>query len=533
VALVAGLVTVAFLTGGWLKRAEPAASASDVYAQARLFEDMLAAVRAHYVDSISETELYFRATSGTVDHLRDPYSVLLVGEAYKRFTERLHGVEDGIGLQLDLRRNLLYVVGTTPGSAAERDGLQPGDQLLTVDGVPTKGWNIEQAAAALRVRAGDTVTVAVRRPGEPDTLTYRLESGPLRVPATTVGALLDGGTGVVRLAVVSTEAAAELRAAVDSLRELGMRSLVLDLRSNPGGVLNQGIAIADLFLDPGQRIGTLLGRTERQTTVYTDETPQPWPDLPVAVLVDGATASAAEIVAAALQDHDRAIVVGMPSLGKGAVQSTIPLGRDVAVKLTTARWHAPSGRSIQRPAVGDSTPPAAPQEFRSDVGRRLRGASGIDPDVRVAPLAATRAERRYRQELGDLSAYREVVTRLAEETVADSVADGMPERAPRTVTVPLREELYRRLEAAGLPLPADEYAGAAASVDRDLTEGLVRAAEGEMAVRRLRMERDHQLREAMRMLTFVEASATWLGLPLWELPAVSSADQASTPDRTP
>ncbi|HEU4698348.1 MAG TPA: S41 family peptidase [Gemmatimonadales bacterium] len=511
ITLVAGLVTVAFFTGGWLKRPEPAAN-GNVYQQARLFEDVLAAIRTQYVDSISETDLYFRATTGTVDHLRDPYSMLLVGDAYRRFTDKLNGTTDGLGLQLDLRDGKLAVAGTTPGSPAERDGLLPGDLLLTIDGTATKGWNIERAEAALRPEPGDTVTVTVRRAGIADVITHRLVSGRVHVRATSPGILLDQGVGVVALRVVSDSAARELAETVDSLRALGMTSLVVDLRSNPGGMLNQGIALAGLFLDRGQTIGTLRGRTERQTTVYTAEGPERWPDLRVALLVNGGTASSAEIFAGALQDHDRAVVVGAPTLGKGAVQSTIPLGRDVAVKLTTARWSTPSGRGIQRPLQGLPFNPDTTEIFRTDSGRPVPNAHGILPDVRLPRTQPAPAELALADALGgDLSAYRDVLEAYATELATQ----GQVTSDTLAVTPAMRREVAQRLHAAGLRVPARVYEAAAAVVDRDLGQELTRAAFGAAAADRRRLREDAQVHAAAALLQARQVAEGLWTLPVW------------------
>jgi carboxyl-terminal processing protease len=517
IALVTGLVTVAFFTGAWLRRPEPAAN-DNVYQQARLFEDVLAAIRAHYVDSIPETDLYFRATTGTVDHLRDPYSMLLVGDDYRRFKGRLDGVADGLGVQLDLRGGRLTVAGTTPGSPAERDGLLAGDQLLALDGVPTKGWNLERAAAALRPEAGDTVAVTVKRAGVPAPITHRLVGGRVHVRAISSGVLLDDGVGVVALRIVNDSAARELGETVDSLRALGMRSLVLDLRSNPGGVLSQGIAAAQLFLDQGQRIGTLRGRTERQTTEYAADSAQRWPGLPVVLLVNGATASSAEIIAGALQDHDRAVVVGATTLGKGAVQSTIPLGRDVAVKLTTARWYTPSGRGVQRPLRGLPFAPDTTAVFRSDHGRSLPNASGIHPDVPLAFDAPSRAELAFAFALGgDLSAYRDVLAAYAAELAA---RDTTPQLAAAgleslQVTPAMRAEIGRRLRKAGLEVPPAVLRGAAAKLDRDFGEELARAGGGEDAAERRRLREDREVRAAAAMLHERRVAEGLVTLPVW------------------
>ena len=220
-----------------------------------------------------------------------------------------------------------------------------------------------------------------------------------------------------------------------------MKSLILDLRLNPGGLLDQGVKVADLFLDTRQEIVSTRGRARGSTKEFYDDARQTWPDLPIVVLVNDGTASAAEIIAGALQDHDRAVVVGAPTFGKGLVQTLFPLGEGVALKLTTARWYTPSGRTIQRvahdeqdqaeQAAAEATTDTMPREndpeatdsaiqarpvFHTDAGRVVRGGGGIVPDIVVRPDTLTEGEREFAKALGtDLPKYRDVLTNLALE----------------------------------------------------------------------------------------------------------------------
>lgn len=511
--LVAGLLAVAF-TVGWLSRPEPAANGT-VYQQARLFEDVLTAIRRHYVDSISETDLYFRATKGIVEHLNDPFSTLLADDRYRRYNEQLSGNWDGLGLQLDLRSGKLFIASVTPGSPAERDGLQTGDQLLAIDSVPTKGLNLGQATEALRGDAGTSVMLHVRRGGSGDPVIHRVVRAPIHVPATT-GVLLDDGVGIVTLSGITSASAEEFRRTVDSLRGEGMTSLVIDLRHNRGGFVKQGVAIADLLLHEGQSIGTLQGRTEEETQHYAATRPEPWPGLPIAALVNGGTASAAEIIAGALQDHDRAVVVGTPTYGKGAVQSTVPLGREIALKLTTAHWRTPSGRSVQRPVQlpkdeeirrAAGLPSAAAPETRpaerwllTDNGRAVRDASGVEPDVVVREYAGEPGAALVARALGgDLSPFYDAVeTLVAEQANPDSAS---------------ADSVLARLRSDGFGISDEVWRQAQPFVTQQLDDELARRFGGEAELRRRVLARDAQLQAAVRLVTDAGALDSILSPP--------------------
>jgi carboxyl-terminal processing protease len=499
--LMAGLLVLAFFTGGWLKRPEPAAN-NNVYQQARLFETVLSAIRRSYVDSISEPDLYFRATTGIVDHLHDPYSALLVDGAYRKYENDLSGSYVGLGLQLDLRAGAVVVAAVDPDSPAEHDGILPGDRIMSIDGRPTKGLNVGQASEALQGEPGTEVTLVIRRVGEPDA-THRLARRMVHVRAASPGILLPDSIGVVTLSRITATSARELRESIDSLRREGMKALVLDLRYNPGGVLSQGVAVADLFLDRGELVATLRGRNPGDVTAFRAEQDQAWPGLPLAVVVNGGTASSAEIIAAALQDHDRAVVVGTQSYGKGAVQSTIPLGDGLALKLTTARWYAPSGRTVQRPGQFPRDGAAAPADtteslrFYSDSGRPLDNAAGIIPDLRATPQQLTAGEAAFRHELGgELSRYYDLLTAFAQELRESET----PPDSNFQVTAQLRADFRMRMEREGLTVPRSVFEGARSMIDRDLEEAIAQELFGPTVAARRAVVHDRQIQAAVRAL---------------------------------
>ena len=347
------VAALSFLSGGWLLQRGTGGDGG-VYRQARLFDDVLNHVRNFYVDSVPEAELYTKAANGMLDELKDPYSVLLTGADFKDLTEKTSGNYAGLGIQIDVRDGWITVVAPLPDSPAERAGIQTGDQIVEVDGKSTQGWNSDQAVKALRGEPGSNVTILIRRAGFDEAIPYKLNRATIHFKSVPAGTEFDGGVGYISLNPVSESSAQELRDEIVAMRGKGMKAMVLDLRNNPGGLLDQGIKVSDLFLDPGQEVVSTRGRARGSTRQFYDEEKQLDPSLPIVVLVSEGTASAAEIIAGALQDHDRALIVGTPTFGKGLVQTLYPLGQETALKLTTARWYTPSGRTIQRKA--DSEP---------------------------------------------------------------------------------------------------------------------------------------------------------------------------------
>ncbi len=335
--------------------------------------------------------------------------------------------------------------------------------------------------------AGSKVTISVRRSGVTDPIKYPLVRAQIHVRSVPPGTLFDGGVGYISLNPVAETSAEELQSEIGAMKRKGMKSLILDLRLNPGGLLDQGVKVADLFLDAKQEIVATRGRARGSTKEFYDDARQAWPELPIVVLVNDGTASAAEIIAGALQDHDRAVVVGTPTFGKGLVQTLFPLGEGVALKLTTARWFTPSGRTIQRTAkneeaqaeqaaleAGDTLPGAPDKEhtdsaiqtrpiFHTDAGRVVRGGGGIVPDLVIRPDTLSVGEKGFAKALGNhVPDYRDVMTSFALELKQK----GTVKAESFTVTPEMRQEVYQRLRAKGIEMTPQVYDGASGLIDR-------------------------------------------------------------------
>jgi carboxyl-terminal processing protease len=302
---------------------------------------------------------------------------------------------------------------------------------------------------------------------------------------------------------MSQGAADELRAAVDTLVAQGMTSLVLDLRSNPGGLIREGVAVAGLFLEPGDTVATSVGRSWKRTKSYLAETPGGWDSLRLAVLVNRGTASSAELVAGALQDHDRAVLVGTPTYGKGVLQTTYPIGDEVALKLTTARWFTPSGRTVQRPrpdsagGPGNRLPSTRPHVFYTSGGRVVPDASGILPDLLVRALPRSEGERLLAAHLGeDMNRFRDVVAGYAAELRAEQVS----QQDALAITPERRDSLFARLAEADVHLDRGTYDVAGEYIEEQLGNELARAFFGSESVLRRKAKTDRQLQAALQVI---------------------------------
>jgi carboxyl-terminal processing protease len=519
--LVGLVAVISFFSGGWLLQ-RGVASDGNVYQQARLFDDVLGHVSTYFVDSIGETDLYQKATKGMLEQLMDPYSVLLTGDDYKALTEQTSGNYAGLGIQIDVRDGWITVVAPLPDTPAERAGIETGDQIIEVGGKSTEGWKNDEAVKALRGDAGSKIVITIRRAGIPEPLKYSLTRAQIHMRSVPPGTMFDAGVGYISLNPVSETSAEELRQEIAALKSKGLKSMVLDLRGNPGGLLDQGVKVADLFLDNRQEIVSTRGRARGSTKEFLDEAKQVWPDLPIVVLVNDGTASAAEIIAGALQDHDRAVVVGAPTFGKGLVQTLFPLGEGVALKLTTARWYTPSGRTIQRIAKDEedqavqaamavisdtvlggpdkaSTDSALKERpiFRTDAGRIVRGGGGIVPDLVVRPDTLTTAEREFAKALGTgLPQYRDVLTSMALEA---KKTHGIKSESFK-VTPEMRQDVYRRLRAKDVTISQTVFNGAGKLIDEQLGNEIARYVFGRPAEFRRRASQDLQMQTAMGLL---------------------------------
>ncbi|MGQ0538633.1 MAG: S41 family peptidase [Gemmatimonadaceae bacterium] len=497
-------------SGGWLL-ARGLSAPIEVEPSASLVDDVLSKIRRYYIDSLASGDLYERAVAGLLEELNDPYTTYLTPARFERLEERASGNYAGVGLRVDLRDGWPAVTSPIQGSPAERAGIAAGDRLLEIDGREVKGWTVEEVTRALRGEPGSSVAVLLERAGSAERMAVRLTRGEIHRRAVSRQMLLRDGVGYVDLNIFNDSTEHELRAAVRSLAELGMRSLVLDLRGNPGGVLAQGVAVAELFLDPRQTIVTMRGRTAEMNRAFSDAEPQLWRDLPLIVLIDARSASASEIVAGALQDHDRAVIMGTPSFGKGSAQSVFPLASGSGVRLTTARWFTPAGRSIDKLGIasraaadaadeGEVVEDGARPAFKTDGGRVVYGGGGIFPDVHAFDSTFAAQEEELSAALGSqVPAFRDALGAYAD----DIKRRGNVRRSDFEVTPAMREEFWKLLRSRAVDLQRGVFDANVQFVQRLITSEIARIVFGAAAEARRSAERDLVVRQAVQLIAGV------------------------------
>lgn len=476
---------------------------------ARLFDQVVAAVAQKYVDSLDGSAIYDKAVSGLLRELEDPYTTYLAEDRLRRLNEQISGVYAGVGLQIDIRDGWPVVIEPIVGGPSERAGVLVGDRIVLLAKESTRGWSRDETSKAMRGPPGSSVTFTVERGDARVNFTLMRDKVHLR--AVQRVQLLPNGVGYVDVNVFSAQTATELSAAVDSVVKLGARSLVMDLRGNPGGLLEQGVAVAELFLDRGQSIVQLRARPGSRPQVFTDSLPQRWPTLPLAVLVDRASASASEIVAGALQDHDRAMVLGVTSFGKGSAQSVYPLSNGGALRLTTARWYTPVGRSINRPSPRDrdaefddhaevSLPDTIRPRFRTDAGRTVFGGGGITPDVIIGDTTTPPQVQSLARAMGkNAGAYRDAVAKQAQAQKRLMNGPGDP------VTPAMLDALFADLVNRRVAPPRSVFDSAAPWISRSLGYEMTRVAFGADADFMRRTQDDRALQRAMELLQGVRS----------------------------
>jgi carboxyl-terminal processing protease len=464
-----------------------------------LLEEVLALTSHRYVDSLGDAQLLERAARGLVEELGDPYSELYSPEQLRAFNQNTGGRYAGLGMLVEQQGAEMRVAKVYPNTPAERGGVLEGDLVAAVNGHATQGWALAQLTDSLKGTPGTSVRVEFRRIGVAAPIATSFVRSVVRVPAVPYAIVLPGGVGYVPVQQINETAASEARGAVARVLGGGATGIVLDLRGDGGGYVDQAVDIANLFLPQGSPVFEVRGREGVQERFAAGSEPLA-ATIPVVVLVDESSASASEIVAGALQDHDRAIVLGTPSFGKGLVQSLFPLDGGWALKLTTGRWYTPSGRTIHRDRLPSGEP--APMRldsadrpvFRTDAGRPLQGGGGIAPDVRVGPDTLTRAERAFVDAIAPQTSvvYRTLYAYALELKGAAPPSGGVrPE---------WRAELHRRLAERGVTVPRERLDSAGAYVDQLLGMRVARFAYGDSGAMRRYYREDAPLARAVALL---------------------------------
>jgi carboxyl-terminal processing protease len=339
--VIAGTLVLLVFTGG-VQRGITAVE--DTYEKLKVFTEILSLVQSNYVDEVNSRDLIYGAVKGMLDTL-DPHSAFMPPDAFKEMQVETQGSFGGLGIEITVKDRMLTVVAPIDGTPAERAGIQPGDRIVKIEGQITKDLTLMDAVRKLRGPKGSKVTISILREGSPEPMDVTLVRETIEVHSVRSKDLGDG-MYYVRITSFQEKTSKDLEKALEQAQKAGTTALILDLRTDPGGLLNQAVAVSDMFLDKGQLIVYTQGRIKNQDLRFTAEHSNGLPKWPMVVLVNGGSASASEIVAGALQDWKRAVLIGTKTFGKGSVQTVIPLSDGSGLRLTTAKYFTPRGRSI-------------------------------------------------------------------------------------------------------------------------------------------------------------------------------------------
>ena len=375
--IIATALSVALVSTGWAlsATAQSEETSAETYQQLTLFGDVLERVRAEYVTELSDKELIEAAINGMLTSL-DPHSGYLNEDNFRDMRVQTRGEFGGLGIEVTMENGFVKVVSPIDGTPAAEAGIQPNDFITHLDDEPVLGLTLSEAVERMRGRIGTSIVLTIRREGEADALEIPIKRDVIKI--RSVRSEIRDDIGIIRVSTFSEQTASGVEEAVASFQEeMGdkLTGVVLDLRNNPGGLLDQAIAVSDAFLDKGEIVST-RGRREEDSQRYNAAAGDILEGLPIVVLINGGSASASEIVAGALKDHRRGLIIGTKSFGKGSVQTIMPLSGNVAIRLTTARYYTPSGVSIQ--------------------------AQGIEPDIEVKPARLEEIEGINRRREADL-----------------------------------------------------------------------------------------------------------------------------------
>ncbi len=501
---LAGVVVVPLVAGAFVAQERQTADGG------RLFGQVLDLVQSRFVDSVDAAMLYEKAARGLVTQLQDPYSELFSPKQLSQFNTNTAGRYGGLGMQIEEHVGVgVYISKVFPNTPAERAGVREGDMIVAIDTASTRGWSSARISDSLKGQPGTKVSVSFARASVPEPIKSNFTRAIIHVPAVPYAISFDK-IGYIPLQSFNEASTRDIAAAVRDLTAKGNRGIILDLRGNPGGFLDQALSISNLFLKEGTEIASVRGRSNETQTYQAREKPIA-PDVPLVILTDQYTASAAEIVAGALQDHDRALILGTTSFGKGLVQTVFNLDGGYALKMTTGKWFTPSGRSIQKERKllpdgqfvevhpdsleSDSAKKARPK-YKSDGGRLVYGGGAITPDVMVKPDTFTAAEQAFLKSIAPKS-----------QDVYVTVYDYAMELKPKVANNPnfkvdpaWRDELFTRLKKKNIDVDKKLYDNAQTYVDRMIEGRVARLAFGDSTARRHSLDDDTQLQKAIEIL---------------------------------
>lgn len=412
-------IVVALLIGVLIgKGSERTGHATETYEELKTFSEVLTQIQKHYVEEVKSKDLVQGAIRGLLSAL-DPHSAYMTPEMYKEIQVETKGEFGGVGIQIGIKDNRLAVIAPIEGTPAQRAGIQAGDFITKVNDESTKALTLMDAVQKMRGPRGTRVNLTIQREGVPEPLLFTLVRDIIKIESVR-SKVIDNSIGYVRLTQFQESTAKDLSRVLKQFREQKLQSLVLDLRNNPGGLLTSAVEVSEQFVGSGKLIVYIKGRDGRKDE-YSSRAKEQAEDYPIIVLVNEGSASASEIVAGALQDWGRAVVLGTTTFGKGSVQTILPLADGSGLRLTTAKYYTPKGRSIQ--------------------------STGITPDIVVKPQPVTVAK------------------------VGEKEGDGRVQK-PKEATAPVVPKVGDEGDSKTSAAPAEAGADSATEEDVQLQKGI-------------------------------------------------------------
>lgn len=515
------LLVVLFAAGwvfGWSR-----ATARDRYEKLDLFVDALSKVESYYVDPVDPQKLVTGAINGMMKRL-DPFSNYLDAKSFDELNVATQGQFGGLGIVVSVRDNWPTVVSVLEGTPAASVGILPGDRIVEIEGKSTRSLAIDEVVSKLRGPEDTKVAISVLGVDEDTPRKVTITRRIIHVKSIPYTSLFPGNIGYIPLRSFQATSGDELTDALNTLQSEGAKGIVLDLRGNPGGLLSEAVDVSERFLPKGAVVVQTRGRAPNSDQTFYAEETRPNLTQPIVILVDEFTASAAEIVSGALQDHDRALVVGEQTFGKGSVQSLLNLpGSKAALKLTTAKYYTPSGRSIHKDAYnahlgeeatasdddeGDGTPPADTTskankpKFKTDSGRTVYGGGGIAPDIVIHPDTlgnpALEIERRA------------LLFQFANHYVASHAGLTVEAAASTPLWTPFKSYLAEQK----FKVAADSLEAQKAYLDMGVHREIARRLGGDQAAFRVAADQDVMLQKALDLVRRAHAPRELLKLSM-------------------
>ena len=410
-------------------------------AEVKRIVDAYSILEDYAADPVNPEQAFYQGAIPGLLRRLDPHSVFFDPGQFEQLKQMQNSTTKGFGSVVSILPGRVIVLQTTPGTPSARSGLSPGDEIIAINNIRLDRLNLDQLVEVLSASRQRPAQLYVRRSGNAKLLQFTLTPEEMQSPSVERAFLLRPGTGYVRVGSFEDKTGAQIKAAIEMLGGDKLKGLVLDLRNNPGGLVTAALETASLFLKPGESILTIRGRNIAEKTEKVPDSAKPY-SFPVAILINAKSASASEIVTGALQDHDRAVVIGESSFGKGLVQSVFPLSHSTGIALTTALYYTPSGRSIQKPLPAEEFALAATAahpndraDFHSDEGRSLKGGGGIIPDYQVSPAPLSR----LRTVLEASGSFTSFATQYLARQKIDAAFDVTPQLLDE-----FREYLYER-----------------------------------------------------------------------------------------